>query len=589
MLEGNRMQNNAMPSGKIENQLNLALEVPEATRIKTGTLAVGYSPETKTWELIVKYHGSLDRIRNELKIPVVELFSRYAVLTVPDEFVNRLANYEEIEFIEKPKRFFYEVNQGRTASCINPVQSQPYNLFGEGVIVAVIDSGIDYSHPDFRNEDGTTRIAALWDQTIPGSPPAGYDIGTLYPRDKINEALKTPMPERMEIVPSTDLSGHGTHVTGIAAGNGRASNGQFRGVASQSELLIVKLGQSIGDSFPRTTQLMQGIDYVIRYAIGVNKPIAINISFGNNYGPHTGYSLLESYIDEVASIWKVNIVVGTGNEGATGNHAQGILQMGTTTSVDVSVSDFEFSFNLQIWKNYYDQFDVSIVSPNGTRVGPIPSILGKQQFVLGQTQILLYYGDPTPYNLQQEIYFEFIPIGDYVNSGVWRFEMVPKKIVVGNYDMWLPAGGVKNPETRFLLPSEFTTLTIPSTAYRAVSVGAYNAYTDSYAPFSGRGFTRDLGIKPDIVAPGVDINSCAPGGGYAVRSGTSMATPFVTGSVALLMEWGIVKGNDPYLYGQKTKAYLINGARHLRIESIYPNRTLGYGALCLRDSLQNNV
>lgn len=579
------MQNNAMPSGKIENQLNLALEVPEATRIKTGTLAVGYSPETKTWELIVKYHGSLDRIRNDLKISTVELFNRYAVLTVPDELVNRLAGYEEIEFIEKPKRFYYEVNQGRTASCINPLQSQPYNLFGEGVIVAVIDSGIDYSHPDFRKEDGTTRIAALWDQTIPGSPPVGYDIGTLYSRDKINEALKIPMPERMEIVPSTDLSGHGTHVTGIAAGNGRASNGQYRGVASQSELLIVKLGQSVGDSFPRTTQLMQGIDYVIRYAIGVNKPIAINISFGNNYGPHTGYSLLESYLDEAATIWKVNIAVGTGNEGATGNHAQGILQMGRTTSVDVSVSDFEFSFNLQIWKNYYDQFDVSIIAPNGTRVGPIPSILGKQQLIIGQTQILLYYGDPTPYNLQQEIYFEFVPIGDYINSGVWRFEMVPKKIVVGNYDMWLPAGGVKSPETRFLLPSEYTTLTIPSTSYRAVSVGAYNAYTDSYAPFSGRGFTRDLGIKPDIVAPGVDINSCAPGGGYAVRSGTSMATPFVTGSIALLMEWGILKGNDPYLYGQKAKAYLINGARHLRIESVYPNRTLGYGALCLRDSL----
>ncbi len=578
--------NSAMPSGKIENQLNLALEVPEETRLKTGSLAVGYSPDTKTWELIVKYHGSLDRIRNELNISAVELANRFAILTVPDPLVNLVSRYEEIEFIEKPKRFFYEANNGRTASCINPVQNQPYNLFGEGVIVAVIDSGIDYSHPDFRNEDGTTRIAVLWDQTIPGNPPVGYDIGTLYPRERINEALRIPMPERMAIVPSTDLSGHGTHVAGIAAGNGRASNGLYRGVASSSELLIVKLGQSVGDSFPRTTQLMQGIDYAIRYAIGVNKPISINISFGNNYGPHTGYSLLESYIDEAANSWKDNIVIGTGNEGASGNHAQGILQMGRTTSVDVTVSDYEFSFNLQIWKNYFDEFDVSIVAPNGTRVGPIPSILGKQQFNIGQTQILLYYGDPTPYNIQQEIYFEFIPLGTYVNSGVWRFEMVPRRIVVGNYDMWLPAGGVKSPETRFLNPSEFTTLTIPSTAYRAITVGAYDAYTDSYAPFSGRGFTRDLGIKPDIVAPGVNINSCAPGGGYAIRSGTSMATPFVTGSVALMMEWGIVQGNDPYMYGQKMKANLINGARQLRIESIYPNRTLGYGALCLANTLR---
>lgn len=348
----------------------------------------------------------------------------------------------------------------------------------------------------------------------------------------------------------------------------------------------MKLGASVSGSFPKTTQLMQAINYIIQEALNLQRPVAINISFGNNYGSHDGLSLLDNYINDIANMWKTNIVIGTGNEGGSGHHTGGVLSTQQEV-IEFAVSNNEQTFNLQLWKNFYDEFTIELIGPDGSRVGPIPRVLGTQRFLIGSTRIYVYYGEPSPYSTGQEVYFEFIPIGDYIDSGIWTMRLTPEKIVVGNYDMWLPTGEVLNPATRFLRPVERITLTIPSTAYRAISVGAYDSITGSFAYFSGRGYTRNTNmIKPDIVAPGVNIMSTAPGGGYTSKSGTSMATPFVTGSVALLMEWGIIEGNDPFLYGEKMKAYLIKGSRPLQIEKAYPNNTLGFGALCLRDSLQ---
>lgn len=194
-----------MNSEKLDNQLNLALDIGEEEREKTLDLDVGYETEDKTWELIVKYNGSLNEIAERWNIPIVELMGGYAIITIPEGLINQLSEYEQVEFIDKPKRLFFSVVEGRTISCINPVQSAPFELFGENVLVAVIDSGIDYSHPDFRNSNGTTRIIGIWDQTISGNPPQGYKIGTFYSQEIINEALlKRTKPEQLEIVPSVD-------------------------------------------------------------------------------------------------------------------------------------------------------------------------------------------------------------------------------------------------------------------------------------------------------------------------------------------------------------------------------------------------
>lgn len=576
-----------MADQKIENLLNLALNATRREREKSLELDVGYSRDDKEWELIVKYSGTLNELR-EIGIQVVELSNEFAILTVPESLVERLADFPQIEYVEKPKRLFFQAANGRRVSCVPPVQNSPFSLFGSGVLVAIIDSGIDYTNPDFRNDDGTTRIRNLWDQTIMGNPPEGYLIGTEFTREQIDEAIKQPtVPMRMQIVPSVDVSGHGTSVAGIAAGNGRGSRGRiYRGVATQSELLVVKLGNPREEGFPRTTELMQAIDYVVRKALFYKQPVAINISFGNTYGSHDGTSLLERFIEDIANIWKSVICIGTGNEGRSAGHKAGIVRENEETVIQLAVQEQEPALNLQIWKAYYDIMDISFVSPSGERIGPIQEVLGTQRFSVGNTELLLYYGEPSPYSTAQEIYVDFLPKEVYINSGIWEIVLTPRKIISGNYAMWLPSENVLNPGTAFLFPTETGTLTIPSTASRTIGVGAYDALTFSYADFSGRG-QRGTGrlSKPDIVAPGVNVTAPTTSGTYASFSGTSFATPFVTGGAALMMEWGIIKENDPYLYGEKVKAYMQRGARPLPGFTEYPNPQVGYGALCVRDSI----
>lgn len=574
-----------MDNSKIENMLNLALDATPGERARSLNLDVGFDGEENTWELIVKYSGSLSRLEEE-GIRVTELLNEYAVLVVPESGIGRLAEVPEIEYIEKPKRLFFAAEQGRTASCVTGVQNARYDLYGDGVLVAVLDSGVDYAHPDFRNEDGTTRILALWDQTIPGRPPAGYRIGTEYTKEQIDEALAQSDPvRRRELVPSTDASGHGTRVLGIAAGNGRAGGVRYRGVAPRSSILAVKLGVPRTDSFPRTTELMQALDYCIRKAMEYSLPVAVNISFGNTYGAHDGTSLLETYITDMANIWKSVICIGTGNEGYAAGHASDSLQEGEIKRIQLAVGEYEGGLNLQIWKSYLDDISVSLESPGGRSAGFIRNVPGAQRFALEQTDILLYYGEPSPYSQSQEIYLEFLPQTEYVDSGIWTLTLEAREIRNGRFHLWLPSAAVLNANTRFLEPEPYITLTIPSTARRTVAVGAYDSRSRTYADFSGRGDTRDGRERPILAAPGVDVVTTVPGGGYAAATGTSFATPFVTGAAALLMQWGITDGNDPFLYGEKAAAYLKKGAQPLPAFRAYPNPQIGWGTLCVRESL----
>ena len=558
-----------MEDQKMENLLNLAVDATPEEREKSLDLETGYDPREKTWEVIVRYSGSLEEVF-ALGIRGEELLGGYGILWVPQSLLPAVSNFPQIEYMEKPKRLFFAVNQAKAASCFAGVQEGGLGLSGAGVLVGILDSGIDYFHRDFRNEDGSTRILFLWDQVLE----------QIYDEAQINEALNAPARGEGQVtVPSVDVSGHGTAVAGIAAGNGRDSGGLYRGAAYGSSLIVVKLGTAQAEGFPRTTQLMRALDFVLKKAVELGRPIAVNISIGNTYGSHDGTSLLETFMDEAAGFGRNVIVVGSGNEGGSAGHASGVLSEGRQAEILVSVAPYETSLSVQLWKAYADQFRVTLVAPSGEQLGPFSETLGPQRYryrsAQGETRILVYYGKPSPYSRFQEIYLDFIPEQTYIGSGIWRILLEPVKILSGQYDLWLPSHNLLNPSTRFLGASPDTTLTIPSTAGKAITVGAYDPSYQSYAQFSGRGYTRLNQVKPDLAAPGTNITAPAAGGGYERVTGTSFAAPFVTGAAALIMEWGIVKGNDPFLYWEKVKAYLQRGARQLPGFETWPNPQLG--------------
>jgi subtilisin family serine protease len=329
--------------------------------------------------------------------------------------------------------------------------------------------------------------------------------------------------------------------------------------------------------------MMRAIKYVIEKAQGAALPLAVNISYGTNNGPHDGNSLFEAYIDDMSEMWKTVIIVAAGNEGAAGHHFSGKMRQDELLSAEFVVAANLNSLYLTLWKNFADTFSFELISPNGVSSGEIVYGVPLTVMQTDGTNIYISYGRPTRYHTKQEVFFQFA--GERaIPPGIWRLTVRGVSVVSGGFDIWLPTTEEVSADTAFMQPTVSNTLTLPSTSVNVISVGGYNSALGSAAPFSGRGGNNlpDNYAKPDLVAPATAILTARPGGGYGVYTGTSMAAPFVAGAAALMMEWGIHNGNDPFLYGQRVKAFLRRGAKRFPTES-YPNPVWGYGALCVKN------
>lgn len=498
-----------------------------------------------------------------------DLEFNFALVYIPFSKLSELATSPEIQYMELPKSLITSDLESNREACVLQVYST-YNVSGKGVIVGFIDSGIDYTHPAFADENGDTRIEYIYDLS---------DGNKVYDKNQINKAIKSDDP--YSIVQEQDLTGHGTHVAGEACGGGKIP-AKYRGVAPDSSIIMVKGSRG---KWVLSSQIMMGLKFLLDKSRELNMPLVVNISLSTNDGAHNGTSLLEQYISVISNLERVTIVVAAGNEGDSGHHAGG--QFKSIQSRSFTVASDESMIVINIYKSILPDITINIIGPTGQQSGNVRISQGYFSGNIGRDRFDIYISGPKPFALESEIQIIITSVSsDYLIPGTWSIELVVVNDYEGGYSIWLPISEGLNPETRFLDPNQFNTLGIPATVSNIIAVGSYNGRTNTISTYSGRGEIDSCTqlIRPDVVAPGEGVIGPLPGGGYDTKTGTSMAAPIVTGICALLNEWGIVKGNDPYLFGQRLKYYLVKGAQRNRTDISYPNPSWGYGAVCANES-----
>ena len=494
-----------------------------------------------------------------------------------------------------PKCYGLMNEESLEQSGILTMQNYPgLNLKGQGVLLGFIDTGINYTNPAFLSETGESRIFSIWDQTIQeGTAPDGFFYGSEYTREQLNEALRSENP--FSVVPSRDEIGHGTFLASVAAGSPNDAE-NFTGAAPLADIIMVKVKQAKpylkeyyripedADVY-QENDLMLAVNYLIGKARLVQRPLVICFGMGTSLGDHTGTSPLADYLNFAAENRGVGVVVCTGNEADAQHHYRGlVIGQNAFEDVELRIGENSNGFTMELWTSYPNQYTIAFLSPSGESIPRIPARLDQNDlfsFVFEPTKIAVDYDLAEDRTGAQLIQIRFIQ----PTAGVWRIRIYGNETNLGPYDMWLPIRQFLDSNTYFLKPDPYNTLTEPSAADLVITAGAYQASDVSYFLESGRGFTRNNRVKPDFLAPGVNIQGTTFPGRYENQSGTSIAAAVASGAVAQLFTWAFTLGNDTNISASVIKNYFIRGADR-KAFLMYPNEEWGYGSLNLYQTFE---
>ncbi|MGN2337228.1 S8 family peptidase [Clostridium cagae] len=544
---------------------------------------------------LVEYRGDLkNEIDNVSYVCGDILTNTIGVISLPYEYLDQvLIDVPSIKFIDFRSMSVLQDISPNSIDQILAIKKNPYlNLTGKGVLVGIVDTGIDYLNNEFIREDGTSRVAAIWDQTIQDIKDESVYLGNIYSNEEINKAINAYKgnEDPYAIVPSKDEIGHGTEMAGIIGARGY--NGDFQGVANDCEFVIVKLLESLNfqkilqsnnvkyTPIYNSSEIVAGIEYLKNFSVKMNKPMVIYLGVGTTEGSHDGNNLISKYLTSIASVRGIALVAGVGNEGAAEGHASGVIKnIGEIDTMELNIPREMRNFSFQIWVKRPNKMSLNVISPTGEESSFIQAKRNKREeinFVFSNTKLKINYYMPEDFSGHEVIQVIFKDI----NPGIWKFALRGDYISDGEYNAWLQPVITLPENIKFLEPDPFSTLTIPSTARKVVTVAYHGLVNESLIATSGKGFNTNGLINPDISTVGINILTTKALGETTLVSGSSAATAVIAGGCALLLQWGIIDGNDTTMYSTKIRSYLIYGA-YRKPELTYPNRESGYGSFDL--------